>query len=326
MKALVTGATGFVGSHLARLLIEKGHQVRILRRATSRLDAIRDLDVEHYIGDLDDPDSLGEALEGIDWVFHTAAVADYWRSGKAAIYRVNVNGTRALLEAALAAKVKRFIFTSSGAAVGWRSDGHAADENVYFNVDPNLSAYGHSKFLAEAEVHKAIQRGLDAVILNPTIILGPGDLNLISGTIILELVRGTLMAMPETGGSTFIDVRDVVKAHLAAAEKGRCGGRYLLGAVNMSHKAMIKLTASIVGMPAPKIPAPKIFVPIAAALIDLGRTMGLAIPAEGNQIRLSQRNLYFDCSKSWRELCQPEIPIQQSIAETYQWYRENGYL
>ncbi|NJL94170.1 MAG: NAD-dependent epimerase/dehydratase family protein [Anaerolineae bacterium] len=147
MRAFVTGATGFLGSHLVRTLVEAGHEVHILRRSTSRLDAIAGLPVTHHLGDLSQPEALASLLQGVDWVFHTAAVADYWRQSKEKLYSVNVDATRMLLQAAQQGGVGRFIFTSSAAAIGWRHDRHAANEHTYFNVSPRLSPYGHSKFL-----------------------------------------------------------------------------------------------------------------------------------------------------------------------------------
>ncbi|HLA45554.1 MAG TPA: NAD-dependent epimerase/dehydratase family protein, partial [Aggregatilineales bacterium] len=172
--AFVTGATGFVGSHLTRQLIENGQQVRILRRENSKVDAIQDLPLEHVIGSLFDTDLLVEHLRGVDVVFHVAAVASYWRSDTKSIYRVNVDGTRNLLQAAECAGIGRFIFTSSVAAIVHTRNHFPASENTHFNIDPRISPYGHSKFLAEAEVMQAVQRGLDAVTVNPAIIIGPG--------------------------------------------------------------------------------------------------------------------------------------------------------
>lgn len=325
-RVFITGATGFLGSHVARLAVKAGYEVRILRRKSSCLDAIEELPIEHVIGDLFDVPQLTDQLQGVDYVFHVAAVADYWRQGKPAIYRANVDGTRNLLLAAQATGVKRFIFTSSAAAVGYLGGGQSADESTYFNVSPSLSPYGHSKFLAEAEVHRAIQRGLDCVILNPAIILGPGDLNQISGSIILELKRGTLAAMPQTGGSNFIDVRDVALAHLAAIEKGRTGERYILGAVNMTHKAMLKLTAEVINVREPLLPAYGFMIPLAAMAVDIGRALKLPIPAEGNQLRLSAKDIYFSSEKMWRELHTPKIDLRQSIHDTYEWYQAHGYI
>lgn len=326
MNVLITGATGFVGSHLARKLLAQGHHVRVLRRQKSSLAALEGLDVEHVIAELADEARLIEGLRGVEIVFHVAAVAAYWRNSKAPIYTANVDGTAALLRASEQAGVRRFIFTSSLAAVGYNKGGAAADENTYFNVDPRISPYGHSKFLAEAEVLRAVQRGLDAVILNPAIIIGPGDVNQISGSLIIEVARGNLPMMPQSGGTSFIDVRDVADAHIAAVEKGRRGERYILGAVNMTHKAFTRLVCDVVGVKPPAIPAPGFIIPAAAALVDAGRWLGLDLPAEGNQLRLSSKDIYADTSKMWRELHVPQIDIRQSIQETYDWYREAGLL
>jgi dihydroflavonol-4-reductase len=324
ITALVTGGTGFVGSHVARALAAHGHQVRILRRATSRLDAVVDIDCEHFVDDVLDPDSLQPALEGVDWVFHVAAVAAYWRSNPAHIYRVNVDGTRHVLEAAEAAGVRRVIFTSSAAALGYRDDLRVVDETVCFNWDQHLTPYGHSKFLAEAEVFRAIRRGLDAVILNPAVITGPGDLNQISSSVVLEMARGNVPPTVPPGGVTVIDVRDVAEAHVAAAERGRTGERYLLGAVDLTHKAWLRLVADAVGRPMTAVPLPAWTMHVLAGVADVLRSYGVPVPIEGNQLRLSTRMMFFNCQKAWRELGEPRIPIRQSLRDTYAWYQAHG--
>lgn len=327
ITALVTGGTGFVGSHVARALVEKGYQVRILRRATSRLDAVSDIPCEHFTGDVTDPASLRAAMEGVDWVFHVAAVADYWRNDPARIYKVNVDGTRSVLEAAKVMDVRRVIFTSSAAAMGYRSDLHPVDETTRFNYDQHVTPYGHSKFLAEAEVFRAIRRGLDCVILNPTVIIGPGDLNQISSSVVIEAARGHVPPTLPPGGLTVIDVRDVAAAHVAAAERGRTGERYLLGTVDLTDKAWFRLTADAIGSkPNSPIILPDWLVWLAAWGVDLLRWAGVKLPMEGNQLRLSTRMMFFDCQKSWRELGEPRITIQQSLRDTYEWYRAHGDL
>lgn len=326
ITALVTGGTGFVGSHVARALVRHGYRVRILRRATSRLDAIADLDCEHATGDVMDPASLAAAMEGVDWVFHVAAVADYWRSDPARIYAINVDGTRNVLLAAEAAGVRRVIFTSSAAAMGYRADLRPVDESVRFNYDQHVTPYGHSKFLAEAEVFRAIRRGLDCVILNPTVIIGPGDLNQISSSVIVEAARGNVPPTVPPGGLTLIDVRDVAEAHVAAAERGRTGERYLLGAVDLTHKAWLRLTAHTVGRRMMALTLPAWLVRRVAVVADVLRRSGVPLPIEGNQLRLSTNMMFFDCRKSWRELGPPQIPIQQSLRDTYAWYRAHGDL
>lgn len=326
LLALVTGGTGFVGSHIARALLERGYRVRLLRRTTSRLDAVADLDCEHAVGDVMDPPSLLDAMQGVDWVFHVAAVADYWRNEPGRIYQVNVDGTRNVLHAAQASGVKRVIFTSSAAAMGYRDDLHPVDETARFNWDQHVTPYGHSKFLAEAEVFRAIRRGLDCVILNPTVIIGPGDLNQISSSVVIELARGNVPPTVPPGGATMIDVRDVAAAHVAAAERGRTGERYLLGAVDLTHKAWLRLTADSVGQPMTAIPLPAWIVLIVAWVADLLRRYGVPIPIEGNQLRLSTHMMFYNCQKAWRVLGEPTISIRQSLRDTYQWYKAHGDL
>jgi dihydroflavonol-4-reductase len=326
ITALVTGGTGFVGSHIARALSERGYQVRILRRTTSRLDAVNDITCEHFVGDVTDIESLRVAMKGVDWVFHVAAVADYWRSEPARIYEVNVDGTRNVLLAAEEMGVERVIFTSSAAAMGCGDDLRPVDETTRFNWDQHLTPYGHSKFLAEAEVYRAIRRGLDCVIVNPTVIIGPGDLNQISSSVVLELARGNVPPTVPPGGITVIDVRDVAAAHVAAAERGRTGERYLLGAVDLTHKAWMRLTADAVSRRMSPFTLPAWLVYIVAWAADILRRYGVPIPIEGNQLRLSTHMLFFNCQKSWRELGEPKISIQQSLKETYAWYQAHGDL
>lgn len=325
---LVTGATGFLGSWVTREAIHQGHEVRILRRKSSRLDAIQDLPIQDFMGDLTDLDILAEALDGVEWVFHVAAISAYWRNNQETLFSVNVDATRLLLEQAHKAKVKRFIFTSSAAAIGHSEDGNAIDETHYFNLDPRVSPYGLSKVLAEAEVYRAIEQGLDCVILNPSVIIGPGDLNKISGSLIIEPARGRQPFVPWQGEITVVDVRDAAKAHIAAAIKGKTGERYLLGTVSVSHRAFFNLVAQIANVPPPRIPAPSFIVDIAARLADIAKTLHIPLPSDvdGNQLRLSKCNFHFNCEKSWRELHQPEYDLTQSIRDTYAWYKAKGEI
>lgn len=326
--ALVTGGTGFVGSWIAHALVEAGHHVRIMHRASSRLTLVEDLPVEYHMANLDDINALTEACEGMDWVFHVAAISAYWRNDRDAIYRANVDGTCNLLKAAQRAGVKRFIFTSSAAAIGFREDGYPADEQNHYNIDPNLSPYAHSKFLAEAEVYRAIERGLDAVILNPNVVIGPGDLNQISGSLVIQMAEEQVPVMPMQGGITVIDVRDVAQAHVKAAEIGETGQRYILGTVNMTHRALFHTIAAVVDKPAPTFPAPGFLIDLVAQAVDIGKALRIPIPAdaEGNQLRMSKREMFFDCNKMWRELHEPEIDIYQSLQDTYDWYLEQGIV
>lgn len=323
--ALVTGGTGFVGSHIVRVLVEAGHTVRVLHRQSSPLDLIQGLPIEHTIGDVVDSASLERAMQGCNWVFHVAAVADYWRENRVKLYLVNVNGTINVLNAAKHTGVRRVIFTSSAAAIGLRDDGLPADESIPFNLQPRQFPYGHSKALAEREVQRAVADGLDAVILNPTAIYGPGDLNQISGSAIVEVGNGRVPIYP-SGAWTVIDVRDVAQAHLVAAERGRTGERYLLGAEDISHKAEMELVADIAGIPAPQIPIPAELTPVIATAAGWLLRAGIKLPVDETQIRLSAHNLYFDCRKAWHELGEPQIGLHQSIEDTYWWYVERGII
>ncbi len=326
VKALVTGGTGFLGAHIVRMLIERGHTVRVLRRESSRTDLIADLPIEHALGDVTDVDSVRAASQGCAWVFHTAAVADYWRAQRTKLYQVNVDGTRNVLEAARAAGVGRVIFTSSAAAVGLRADGKPSDESVLFNLPPERFPYGHSKMLAEQAAAKAVEAGLSVVTLNPSVIFGPGDLNLISGSMIVEPARGLVPPFYPVGAVTAIDVRDVAAAHLAAAERGVSGERYILGAHDVTYRELFSLICQIVGARPPKLPLPKALATPLSALINALSRLGVRLPVDGNQIWLSARRMLFDASKARAAFGAPQISLRQSLEDTYQWYLEHGLV
>jgi dihydroflavonol-4-reductase len=206
-----------------------------------------------------------------------------------------------------------------------RADGRPADETVPFNLPPSRFPYGHSKALAEVEVLRAVGRGQDVVIVNPSVVLGPGDLNQISGASVVELARGNVFIYP-AGGVTVIDVRDVAAAHVAAAERGRTGERYLLGAVDVSHHALLKLIADVVGAAPPSVPIPAAITPGLAVIAGWLRFLGVPLPIDANQIRLSAHNVFFDCHKARTELGEPKIDLRQSLEDTYWWYVEQGII
>lgn len=326
MKALVTGGTGFVGSHVVRALNQAGHTARVLHRASSKLDALNELAYESALGDILDEQSLIAACKDCDWVFHVAAVADYWRVDQSKMIEANVEGTRRILKAARVAGVKRVVFTSSAAAIGIRDDGQPADENVPFNLPPERFPYGYSKALAEQVVSEAVADGQDIVIVNPVVVMGPGDLNLISGSFLLQVKkRGIFMPVP-SGAISVIDVRDVARMHLVAAEHGRVGERYILMTANYTQREWLGMIADVVGVRRPFVPAPDAMLPIVASLIDLARSLGIPTPVDSNQTRLGNRNITFDGSKAWAEFGKPRIDMHQSLVDTYNWYRTYGYL
>jgi dihydroflavonol-4-reductase len=327
--ALITGGTGFVGSHIAAALISSGHRARVLRRESSTLRALEGLGiasvVDHAFGEVNNLEALTAAMAGCEWVFHVAAVADYWRADKTRMYSVNVEGTRTVLQAARRAGVRRIVLTSSGAAIGQRSDGQPADETIRFNLNPARFPYGHSKFLAEAEAYRAVRAGMDVVIVNPAIIMGPGDINQISGSTLIELRRGIIPAIP-AGGANFIDVRDVAAMHIAAAEHGARGERYILGAYNAKWRELMPIAAAIVGVRGPIMVLPRAFAGPLGALVDVLRALRIPVPIDGNQMRLSAQDIFYDCDKAWAILGRPQFSLHQMLADTHTWYAQNGFI
>jgi dihydroflavonol-4-reductase len=300
--------------------------VRALHRPTSRLDALEGIPVEHALGDVNASDSLAQALHGCDVVFHVAAVADYWRQTLDQLYRVNVDGTRCVCKAALNARVKRLVFTSSIAALGI-SPGKLADEADTFNLAPERFRYGHSKFLAEQVIAEFVARGLDAVIVNPAIVLGPGDLNLISGSMVVEAARGHLPPFYPPGGTNYIHVNDVCAGHIAAAEKGRTGERYILGAHNLTTRQVMDTVCAVVGRPSPRFKLPAALINPLAVLLDItGKISPRPLPLSGEQLRLSAENIFVDSSKAIRELGLPQTPFRTTVEETYTWYKQKGII
>jgi dihydroflavonol-4-reductase len=326
VQALVTGATGFVGSNLALALAARGDRVRVLRRATSRLDALEGIPVEYRVADVLDPDSLADALRGCNVVFHAAAVSQYWRADRETIYRVNVVGTRNVMEAALRAGVERVVHTSSVAALGCPPRGATADESQKFPAAQSWFAYGHSKHLAESEVHTAVTQGLPAVIVNPGIVVGPRDVNFVSGSLVRASARGQLRVVPP-GGSNLVHVGDVVAGHLAAAERGRVGERYILGGENLTHWEAAEILARVTGGPGPRLMLPAWLLPPLAWLVDtLNRLSQLPPLVSGEQIRLGAETFYVDNRKAVHELGLPGTPFRQAAADAYAWYCEHDLL
>jgi dihydroflavonol-4-reductase len=327
VKALVTGGTGFVGSHIARALVDAGHTVRILHRKSSKLDALKGLAFESAIGDVLEENALRAACEGCEWVFHVAAVADYWQADQSHLFAVNVEGTRRVLRAAREARVKRVVFTSSAAAVGFRDDGKPSGESLDFTLSPHEFPYGYSKLKAEEVARYAVKAyEQDIVTVNPVIVLGPGDLNMISGRFITEMLRLQWTIPVSSGGIGVVDVRDVARWHLAAAERGRTGERYILGTANYSLRDWYAMCAQVVGSAPPFLTVPDFVLPVMAALIERLQQAGIKLPVDASQTRLGSRNIHFDYRKAHRELGAPQVDMYTSLEDTYRWYRDNGYL
>ncbi len=326
MRALVTGGTGFIGSHVVRALRDAGHSVRVLHRPSSKLMLLDGLEYESASGDILDLDALRRASEGCDWVFHIAAVADYWRADHSRMFEANVEGTRRVLQAAREAGVGRVVFTSSAAAVGLRKHGQPSDETDTFNLPPSEFPYGYSKALAEEVVREAAAEGQQVVTLNPVAVMGPGDMNMISGSFITQISRFGRFAPLSSGGIGVVDVRDVARWHVAAAVKGVSGERYILGTANYSYRDWFEMIARTVGVGKPFLQTPDFILPAVVKVVDLARKLRIPTPVDADQVRLGGRKVYFDYQKAWSAFGLPHIEMQQSLKDTYEWYRAHGYL
>ncbi len=326
-RAFVTGGTGFLGANLVAGLNVAGIQARVLRRQSSSLLALEGLTYESVEGDvLDSPEKLAGLMDGCEWVFHVAAVSDYWRQKPDWIHKVNVDGTRNVLTAAQMAGVQRLIYTGSGSALGLPAEGELLNEQCDFNLKPEQWPYAYSKYLAEDEVRRACDDGLACVVVLPTLVIGPRDLNLVAGSIIVEAARGLARVYPP-GGTNYVAVSDVVAGHITAAKMGRVGERYVLAGENITHKEAVEVVCEIVGRPPPKLGLPPWSLPpIAAAVNALRLVFGNRIPFEARQVRLSGCKIYFDASKSVQELGLTRTSFRVAAKRAYDWYNDNGFL
>jgi len=324
--ALVTGATGFIGANLVEALGQRGWRVRALHRAASSLKALAGLAYESAIGDVTEPASLAPAMRDVDVVFHVAAVADYWRSDPSRLMQVNVEGTRNVLRAAREAGVRRVVFTSSCAALGQPPFGQAIDERAQFNLRPDDFPYGYSKYLAEQVCQEFVRAGLDVVIVNPAVVFGPRDVNLVSSSLVIAAARrGLPFALP--GGVSAIDVADVCAGHIAAAERGQTGERYILTAENLSYQQLFTMLAEVVGRPCPRLILPRWVFWVAAPAVGFARgRLGLRLPVSQEQVRFAAETFWFDAGKARCELGLTPRPVREAIQRTYDWYVAHGYL
>jgi dihydroflavonol-4-reductase len=327
MTTLVTGATGFVGCHVARLLTERSGHVRVLVRPASQLRSIDGLNVERVYGDLRDRSSLNKALDGVSQVFHVAADYRLWAKSPDDIYQSNVAGTLNLIDASRQAGVQRFIYTSSVATIAVPAGEHLPDEATRASLDQMIGHYKRSKFLAEQEVIKAAVTGFPAVVVNPTTPIGPADWKPTpTGRIIVDFLNGRIPAYVDTGFNV-VGVEDVAEGHWLAATRGRIGERYILGERNVTLKDFLGLVAEASGRRAPRVQVPHA-VALAAGYAEnffaaiLGREP--AIPLEG--VRMARHKMFVDCSKAGRELGFKPTRIEGPIERAVQWYVENGYV
>lgn len=327
MTTLVTGATGFVGCHVARLLVESGATVRVLVRPSSDLRAIEGLAVERVSGDLRDLASLRQALRGVRTVFHVAADYRLWARDPREIYESNVTGTRNLLTAAREAGVEKFVYTSTVATIAVPRHGSLPNEETVARLDEMIGHYKRSKYLAEQEAFKAASAGFPVVIVNPTAPVGPWDWKPTpTGRIILDFLNGKMPAYVDTG-LNLVPVEDVAAGHLLAAERGQPGQRYILDGRNMDLKEILDVLARITGRAAPRMRLPHV-VALAAGYADsmVSRILGRApqIPLEG--VRMARHKMFVDASKATRELGFQAGAVEAALQRAVRWYEEHGYV
>ncbi|HYR41725.1 MAG TPA: hopanoid-associated sugar epimerase, partial [Terriglobia bacterium] len=325
MTTLVTGATGFVGWHVARLLTRRVNRVRVLVRPQSQLRSIDALNVERAYGDLRDPSSLSRALEGVRQVFHAAADYRLWAKNPNEIYENNVLGTRNLLAASRQAGIERFVYTSSVGTIAVPAGGRLPDEQTQARLDQMIGHYKRSKFMAEAEVMQAAASGFPAVVVNPTTPVGPGDWKPTpTGRIILDFLNGRMPAYVDTGFNV-VAVEDVAEGHWLAARHGRIGERYILGERNMTLKEFLDVMAAVTNRPAPGVRLPyavALFAGYAENLLCsvIGREP--RIPLEG--VRMAKHKMFVDCSRATYELGFSPSGAEGAIDRAVRWYIDNG--
>jgi dihydroflavonol-4-reductase len=324
-NVLVTGGTGFIGSNLSARLLDLGCNVRILRRADSDLRALAEIDVEHCIGDLRDHESVQRATKGCDTVFHTAAIVTFAKKHRRLQFEVNVCGTTNVVEACLAKAVEKLIYTSSIAAIGYPKDGGLATEETPFNW-PQTMGYRLSKRLAEQEILNGVDRGLSAVIVNPSVVIGERDIHVHGGQLVKEAKRG-LVPFYLNGGMNVAYAGDVVNGHILAAQKGRRGERYILGGHNMTHKEIFRRIAELVGGRAPFVRLPIPLLRFGAGIIEkLSNLVGADPWISSDLVAGAGMYNWFSCEKAKRELGYTVTPFDETILAAYKWYRENGFL
>lgn len=327
MLAFVTGATGFVGSHVARALANEGADLRLLVRPSSNPKNIADLKADAVSGDLRDPASLEMAVSGCDAVFHVAADYRLWVRDPEEMYRVNVEGTRALLEAARKKRVPRVVYTSSVATMGFTEDGTPADENSPVSLEDMIGPYKRSKFMAEQVAIEAARSGIDVVIVNPTTPVGDGDIRPTpTGRIIVDFLKKKFPAYVDTG-LNLVAVDECALGHLAALEKGRSGERYILGGENLTLKQILDKLGAISGLPSPKLRVPYLLA-LGTGVVDefvTGRIRGREPRATIDAVRMGRKKMFTSSAKAERELGWKAVPVDAALRRAVEWFKENHY-
>ncbi len=328
MRVLVTGATGFIGFHVARFLTEKGILVRALVRGQSDTAALKALDIELVNGDIRDFESVCRALDGCRQLYHIAADYRLWVPDPATMYSVNVDGTRNCMVAALKLGVEKVIYTSSVGVLAASSNGNVSNEDSRVSLSEMVGHYKRSKFMAENEVHSFIGKGVPAVIVCPSTPIGPQDRKPTpTGQTIVDFLNGRIPAFLDTG-LNFVDVGDVAAGHWLASEKGVTGQSYILGNRNITLREFFESLARIAGSRPPKFRLPYLPVLFAACIDETISTLLThrppRIPLTG--VRMARKYMYFDASRAVRELHLPQSPVEHAMEQAIEWFRKNNYV
>jgi dihydroflavonol-4-reductase len=327
MKVFVTGSTGFVGHHVARELAAQGAALRLLVRKSSNLDNLKGIAGETHVGDLSEPESIRPALQGCDAVMHVAADYRLWIPDPKAMYRANVDGTRELLKMAREAGVRRVVYTSSVATMGFRSDGIIVNEDTPVSLDKMVGHYKRSKFLAEQVAIAAAEAGQAVMILNPTTPIGSNDAKPTpTGRICVDFLNRKFPAYVDTG-LNLVDVQEVAKTHVAALEVGAPGRRYILGGENLTLKQILDKMSAITGIPSPTV---KIPFAIAAAYAFFeenitGRLKGKEPRATLEEVRMGRKKMYASSARAQQELGFRVAPVYPAMRAAIEWFRAHGY-
>lgn len=325
--SLVTGATGFIGAHLAVNLLQNGHRVRALVRPGSDLRLLQGLDIEYHEGDLRDVESLRRAIQDCTALFHCAADYRLWSKRPEDLYEINVRGTRNLLGAAWEAGVGRTVYTSSVGALGLPVGGGAGNEETPSSLDRMIGHYKRSKFLGEEVAREAENAGMDIIIVNPSTPVGPGDIKPTpTGKLVVDFLNGNIPAYLDTG-LNLIAVEDVAEGHRLAFEKGQPGRRYILGHRNMTLHAILNLLADTSGLPAPRLRIPYAAA-YTAALLASGpaRVLRRPPPISLEAVRIAHVHMFFDSSRAVHELGMPQSSVAEALRRACVWFLQNGYV
>ena len=327
MKAFVTGATGFLGAHVARVLAEQGADLRLLVRPTSDLRNIEGLKADRVTGDLRSAASLEKAVEGCDVVFHVAADYRLWVRDSEQMYRSNVEGTRALLDAARKNGIRRVVYTSSVATMGFTSNGRVVDEESPVALADMIGHYKRSKFMAEQVAIEAGRSGQEVVIVNPSTPIGEMDIKPTpTGRIVVDFLKRKFPAYVDTG-LNLVDVTECARGHILALEKGTSGERYILGGENLTLKQILDKLAAITGLPSPKIKVPYVMA-LATGVVDelvTGHIRGKEPRATIDAVRMGRKKMFVSSAKAERELGWTIVPVEGALRRAAAWFGAKGY-